>query len=114
MTYQEIYEMLDGISPDIPVTYYQWNEGEVPSLPYIVFYYPSRDDFSADNINYAKITQLNIELYTDNKDFDLECMVEEALTNADIYYSKEEQYIQDERMYEILYTTEVLIDGKQS
>lgn len=111
MTYQEVFEMLDSISPDLPVTYYQWDEGTTPSLPYLVFYYPSRNDFSADNKNYAKFTQLNIELYTDNKEFDLECMVEEALENADIYYTKEEQYIEDERMYEVLYMMEVLIDG---
>lgn len=111
MTYQEIYQTINGISPNLPVTYYQWPEGSAPSLPYIVFYYPSRDDFSADNTNYAKITQLNIELYTQEKDFDLEAMVEEALQNADIYYTKEEQYIENERMYEILFTTEVLING---
>ena len=68
MTYAEIASMIE--STELENTYYQYPEGEAPELPYILFYYPERDDFQADNKNYAKITQLNIELYTKEKDFE--------------------------------------------
>lgn len=105
MTYEKIYQMIDGIG--LPSTYYQWPESEDPALPYIVFYYPERSDFYADGKNYQKITVLNIELYSDNKDFDNEELIESVLEANDLPYTKEEQYISDERMYEVLYVVNV-------
>ena len=66
----------------------------------------------ADNTNYAQITELTIELYTDNKDFAAEAAVEDALTAAEIVYEKDETYIDSERMYMVTYSTEVLINGQ--
>lgn len=110
MTFMEINQMVESIG--LPSSYYQWQiEAEVPDLPYILFYYPERVDFFADGKNYQKITKLNIELYSDNKDFVNEAKVEEILEQNGITYQKEEQYISDERMYEVLYTMEVLING---
>lgn len=101
MTYIEIKEMIESIG--LPFTYYSFPIGEAPLLPYIVFYYPNNDDFSADNINYAPISQLNIELYTEDKDFDLEKQVESILKENGLYYDKSQTYIQQERMFEVLY-----------
>ena len=108
MTYAEIASMIE--STELENTYYQYPEGEAPELPYILFYYPERDDFQADNKNYAKITQLNIELYTKEKDFEKEEALEEILEANDLVYNKEEQYIESEKMYEVLYTMEVIIN----
>lgn len=109
MTFKELNEMVKSIG--LPSNYYQWPEKEAPELPYILFYYPSREDFYADSINYVKNTSMNLELYTENKDFELEELVEQTLEAYDIAYEKEEQYIDDERMYEVLYTMEVIING---
>lgn len=108
MTYAEIASMIE--STELENTYYQYPEGEAPELPYILFYYPERDDFQADNKNYAKITQLNIELYTKEKDFEKEEALEGILEANDLVYDKEEQYIESEKMYEVLYTMEVIIN----
>lgn len=108
MTYDEIASMIE--STELENAYYQYPEGEAPELPYILFYYPERDDFQADNKNYAKITQLNIELYTKEKDFEKEAAVEAILEANDLSYDKEEQYIESEKMYEVLYTMEVIIN----
>ncbi len=105
MTYEEIKEMIESIGLDF--TYYQWDIGSAPELPYILFYYPERNDFLADGRNYLKITKLNIELYSDNKDFDNEEAIESVLDEYGLVYQKEEQYISEERMYEVLYTMEV-------
>lgn len=108
MTYKEIEQMINSIGLDF--TYYQWDVGNAPALPYILFYYPERDDFHADDKNYLKITRLNIELYSDNKDFEHEAMIEAVLEENELVYEKEEQYIGEERMYETLYTMEVNIN----
>lgn len=108
MTYEEIATLIESIG--LPYTYFQWDVGSAPELPYILFYYPERADFVADDKNYLKITRLNIELYSDNKDFANEALVESALETAGLVYTKEEQYISEERMYETLYTMEVNIN----
>ena len=112
MTFQEINTMISNIG--LNYAYYQWPIDEAPDLPYILFYYPERKDFLADGMNYQHITALNIELYTKNKDFDKEALVESVLETNGIIYGKEEQYIAEEKMYEVLYTMEVCINGSES
>lgn len=112
MTYKEIAQLIDGIG--YPYAYYQFEQETAKEPPFICFYYPGRDDMLADDTNYAQITELTIELYTDNKDFAAEAAVEDALTAAEIVYEKDEAYIDSERMYMITYTTEVLINAEQN
>lgn len=107
MTYSEVNTMVSSIGLDY--TYYQWPEGGAPALPYILFYYPSRDDFIADGTHYCKITQLNIEFYSKEKDFEHEELIESILETNGLVYSKEEQYIDSEKMYEVLYVTSINI-----
>lgn len=113
MTRKELYEVLKSIG--LPIAYYQFKEGDkdnpVPSLPYMVYYYPSRNDESADGINYAKVYTLNIELYTKDKDFGMEDKVEGVLESNDLFYIKSESYLNDEQMYEVLYEMEVILNG---
>ena len=106
MNYIQIKEMIESIG--LPFTYYSFPIGEAPNLPYIIFYYPNNDDFSADNINYVPIVDLNIELYTEEKNFELEEQVESVLKQNGFFYDKSETYIQQERMFQVLYTTNFL------
>ena len=110
MTYKEIAQLIDGIG--YPYAYYQFTKATAKEPPFICFYCPGRDDFLADDSNYAQITELVIELYTDDKDFAAEAAVEAALEAAEIVYEKYESHIGSERMYMITYTTEVLINGQ--
>lgn len=109
MTRNQIAELFSPVN--LPTTYGFWPIGEAPDLPYIVYYYPDSDDFMADNQNYVKIRRLNIELYTNTKNFSLEDTVEEILKNNHLGYDKTEAYIEAEHMYQTLYQTEVLING---
>jgi hypothetical protein len=108
MTYKDIADMIDEMG--LSFTYYSFPIGEAPSLPYIVFYYPSNDDFGADNKNYVPIVNLNIELYTENKDFSTEQTVEDVLEAHDIFFSKTETYLTSEEMYEVLYEMQIAIE----
>lgn len=109
MTTQEIAGMIKSIG--LPFAYYQFDEDTGQQPPFICFFYPQDNDVLADNTNYVKVSQLVIELYTDNKDFALEASVEAALTGAGLVYSRQEEKLDDERMHEVIYTTEVIINA---
>ena len=108
-TYEGINSLLGSIG--YPYNYEFFPENKVPAPPYMVFYYPNRDDFYADDSNYSHIEQLNIELYTDEKDFDAEAAVESVLKSNDITFQKQEAYIESENLYQVLYIMEVVING---
>lgn len=111
MTYQQIAKMVDKFG--LPSAYYQFEEGSGQQCPFVVFYYPNRNDFHADGINYAKIVNLMIELYTDNKDFVSEDIIEGILDEYELAYDKDETYIESEKMYEVIYTMEVFLNAEQ-
>ena len=109
MTYQEVAQMVEKIG--LPFEYYQFDDKTGQQPPFVVFYYPNIDDLYADDENYQRITELDIELYTDNKDFEHEAIIERILKEHHITYTKDETYIDSEEMYEVLYSMEVLING---
>ena len=107
MTYKEIATMIESIG--LPYAYYQFPNGTDQACPFICFFLDSSNDFAADNTNYQKIRRLNIELYTDNKDFTLEQTVEDTLFGSGLVYYREETYLDSERMYMVSYETEIVI-----
>lgn len=109
MTFEEIATMIDSFG--LPNAYYQFYENEVPPLPYVIFYYPTSDNFKADDSVYQHITNLNIELYSKNKDIDLEMQFESFLKENGLVWEKSESYLDTEHMYEIVYESEVVING---
>lgn len=109
MTYKEISQMVAGAG--LPYAYYQFPEDTPQAPPFICFFFSQTDDVFADDTNYQRIVQLNIELYTNVKDFDLEASLEEILQNNNLTYYKEENYIDSEKLYQIAYEMEVMING---
>lgn len=109
MTYKEVATMVASIG--LPYAYYEFPDGTQQTPPFVVFFYTSSDDVYADDSNYQRILRLNIELYTSEKDFTAEATVEGILTNNNLTYYKEENYIDSERMWQIAYEMEVLING---
>ena len=109
MTYKEIAAMIESIG--LPYAYYQFPEGTGQEPPFVVFFYSNIDDLYADESNYQRIVTLNIELYTREKDFEKEAAVEGILQNSGLSYYKEENYIDSEKMYQIAYEMEVIING---
>ena len=106
MTRAEIATMIAGVG--LPYAYDHFDEVTLP--PRICFLYSGSDDFLADNANYQGITDLTIELYTDEPDFTHEAAIEAALANAGLVYSRTgPEYIREERMYMTTYETSVLL-----
>lgn len=112
MTYEDIKTMVAGIG--LPWAYYEFEEDTAEAPPFICYFFPERDDFFADNCNYSKIETLRIELYTAEKDFDTEDLVEAALQGAGLTYTAAEERIDDEQMYLKVYEMEVIINGEQN
>lgn len=106
MTRLQVAQLVQSFG--LPSTYYAYPNDQAPALPYVVYYYPDRNDVMADNENYVKVATLRIELYTDTKDFTIEDHIESLLPFP---YSKDVEYLDSEKMYQIIYESEVIING---
>lgn len=91
----------------IPSAYDHFAEGESPSPPFITYLLPGSDNFPADGRVYFRVTEVHIELYTDEKDPAVERQVETVLDAHGIFYDKTEVWIDSEKLYEVLYSFEM-------
>lgn len=107
MTFKQVAKMIRDIG--LPYSYYQFDNGTAVPPPFICYFYEGGNDVLADNSNYQKVETLIIELYTDAKDFIHESAIESALNGAGLVYSREETFIDSEKMYEVIYTCGVVI-----
>ena len=101
---QDLMDLLSEIS--LPFAYDHFAEGESPEPPFITFLIPGTDNFSADGVVYLKVDVVHIELYTDEKNSEMEARVEAVLDNHGIFYEKSEVWIEEEKLYEVLWTFE--------
>ena len=108
MTFKEVSNMVKSIG--LPYAYYEFPDGTEQTPPFVCFFFPESDDFFADNQNYVGIRRLYVELYTDNKDVQQEITVESVLVSNNLTYRKVEEYIDSEKMWQITYEMEVIID----
>jgi hypothetical protein len=95
----------------VPYAYYQFTQETAKEPPFICYYFTGDNDFGADNINYQAIRQAVVELYTNQKDFALESVVENILTANEMRYTKSELFIDSEQMHMTVYNMEVVING---
>ena len=106
-TYQQIANGIEELN--YPYAYYSFPTDQAPSLPYIVYFYPDREDFVADNENYRRVETLVVELYTETKEFYTESLIEEFFNDYGLVYDKTETFINKENMYQCYYEAQVLI-----
>ena len=107
MKYSEIYNVL--YSTGLPVAYDHWETGQTPSLPFIVYAYPSSNDFIADGKNYVPVAELEVYLYTVRKDPAIEKQVEDVLSQYWVY-QKQSEYWEGEDVQETIYMTQVILE----
>lgn len=108
MTTQQVATMIAEIG--IPNAYYQFPEGTEQATPFACFFYSESNDMFADNKNYQKVEHLILEIYMDNKDFTLEATVESVLASYDMVWSREEEWIESERMIEVIYEMDIVME----
>ena len=90
-----------------PSAYDHFAEGESPNPPFITYLLPGSDNFAADGKVYFRVTEVHIELYTDEKNPEVERQVEAVLDRHGIFYDKTEVWIESEKLYEVLYSFEM-------
>lgn len=105
MTHEEVMVLMEEIG--LPYAYHHFAEGESPDPPFAVFLYLGSNNFSADGKVYFKVSRLNVEIYTDVKNIELEQQTEAVLDEHGIFYEKSEVWIESENLYEVLYQMEV-------
>lgn len=108
MTEREVFQIVKSIG--FPTAYHHFEEGQEPEKPYLVYMSPGTNNFAADGTVYQGINQLDIELYTERKELEAEKRVEAVLKEHGFFYEKTETYLESEKMYEVLYEMEVLIN----
>jgi len=113
MTIKEIAAMVAGIG--LPYAYHHFDEEEQRTLkpPYIRWFFSGIDDLYADNINFQRISDLRIELYTDIKDFGREEAIESILEANGWAYDKTETYLESELLYVTAYAGDIIISKEE-
>ena len=107
MTYDEVVSMLR--KTELPLAYDHFIEGEAPAPPFLIFLFPKSNNFSADGKVYQRIDELNVELYTDLKQPELEARLEAIFDSHELFYEKTEVWLPEEKLYEVLYATEIVL-----
>ena len=106
MTMKEAARLVKSIG--YPYAYDHFTDATGLKPPFVVYYYEYSPYF-ADSSNYADVRTMVIELATDNKDFEAESAVENMLDANGLTWSKEESYIDEEQLYEVIYRADVII-----
>lgn len=105
MSNEQIKDMLDEVGLSYEYDHFTAHNWIEP--PFLVWRIPGSDNFFADGTTYAKIDSLDIELYSDQKDWENEKKIEDVLEKYGITYQKTSEYLESEKMYEVLYEMEV-------
>lgn len=95
----------------LPVQYQSFATGHVPELPYIIFYEDDSDNFFADNSNYYDGLNVVCELYSDEKDIELETKVQKLFFDNEIEYNSQQTFIDSENMYLKAYSVSIIFDS---
>lgn len=96
---------------EIPIQYRAFKVGQAPELPYILFYEDDSDNVFADNHNYYDVLNVSCELYTDEKDIELETKLHKLFYDNEIEYNSTETYIDSENMYLKAYDVTIVYDS---
>ena len=97
---ETLYAMIAAAG--FPTVYRAWPEGEAPALPFVCFLERGSDNFAADNSVYYGKGEVDVELYTRDKDPASEALIETALDS--VVWEKTEDYIESERCYMVTYS----------
>ena len=73
------------------------------TTPYILYYRDSSASVNADDSTYYSAKHIILELYSKDKDITSETAIEKLLTDNDIPYEVDEDYISDEKLRRITY-----------
>lgn len=94
-----------------PVAYSHFVESAnspFPDPPFICFLVAYSSHFSADNITFKSIENIQIELYTNTKNLEAETIVENVLNQNELPFATVETFIDSEQLYQKIYEVRLL------
>lgn len=103
MTHAELLSILEPVG--IPWAYHHWENQTAP--PYGVYTDEPDDPFFADDGNYFNAHRMRLEVYSADRNPELDAKVEAALTAAEIPYEADFDYLESEALYESIFEIEV-------
>lgn len=110
MTLAELYALLKQTG--YPVAYHHFVASEnnpPPPPPFIVYWVPNSSSYGADTSKaLIRNSTVHVELYTTKKDLNTEAKLEAVLDGANIQYEKTETYIDAEKLYQVVYSFELI------
>lgn len=99
MTLAELNKLLKATG--YPVAYSHFPEAKAP--PFITYLVTYSSNFIADNKVHKQIQNVDIELYTNFKDLNVEAKLEAILDANEIPYNTTETFIDDEKLFQKIY-----------
>lgn len=100
MTNEELYNLLQTTRLD--VAYHHFEDKKTP--PFLIYENDVPETFKADDIVYSKTDKFIVYLITDKKDIEQEQQLEKLFDDNHIPYEKDEDYIETEKIYQIMYS----------
>lgn len=97
MTLPDLKKIVDTLG--LPVAYHCFAVGQVPNLPYIVYYVDEDLGFFADDTVYYEECAVTIEVYSRAKDLELEEKVKKLLNDNQLPYESYESFLDSEDMH---------------
>lgn len=104
MTQVELYQGLQSI--ELPVAYGSF--ASAPPPPFLIYQFAYSSDLMADDQNYVKISNYQVELYTDRKDPAAEKSVQDKLRSLGLPCSKVEVWLPEEKLYQIIFGVQIM------
>lgn len=104
MMLSELHSILQATG--YPVAYSHFIESTnspLPDPPFICYLVVYSSHFSADNVIYKSIENIQIELYTNTKNLDAETIVENVLNENELPFGTTETFIDSEQLYQKIY-----------
>lgn len=103
MTKQEIFNILNPIAP---AYYVQAPIGTL--LPFITYETDHENNFGADDKVYQEVTGVTVTLYMRAEDLSIETELNEALKEAELFWTSSSGYDDDQKVFTTVYEMEVI------
>ena len=104
MTPEEIQTMLE--TAGFPVSYLAFPADRCPSMPFITWQETGSNNVSADGVVYKLVRSIQVDLFTNGKDWNAEVSLENAL--SELFWNKIQTLDDAEACQRYTYTFEVL------
>lgn len=104
ITIRELANLLTQIKIPVAYSHFKVTENKpMPNPPFAVYLEEDSINFGADNRVYKKFINYRIEVYTNDKNLELESRIENLLDDNKIYYETNELFIDKEKLLQRTY-----------